>query len=291
MTDFFSNIENGKKELVSEEINYRVYNAVITIFENYNIHFAKNFPKHCIHGNITGTDRQKLASLLLGLIPELGDGIGRIYDEYEVPDKYAILDFVQFCYDKIWDCEFIEYEYNHEHYGIPGTRQQREQFRNEINQVFERNGIVFYLDSDGSIKRHLPRVIVEVIENFEIKTSDYELNEMLKFAVENIRKPKESDRKFALDKLWDSYERMKTFFSELKKKGSLEKMLKEVAHNDNDFYLLLDKECRALTDIGNEFFIRHYETDKIPIKSVEHIDYLFFRMFSLINLCIKKLNA
>ncbi len=46
----------------------------------------------------------------------------------------------------------------------------------------------------------------------------------------------------------------------------------------------------VLTKIGNEFQIRHFEVDKIEVKDEKHIDYLFYRMFSLIDLLLKELE-
>ena len=41
---------------------------------------------------------------------------------------------------------------------------------------------------------------------------------------------------------------------------------------------LLNVECKALTEIGNNFQIRHLK--KIAIEDTNEIDYLFYRMFS-----------
>ena len=52
----------------------------------------------------------------------------------------------------------------------------------------------------------------------------------------------------------------------------------------------LGKEATTLTEIGNKFQIRHFEADKQPITDLAHVDYLFFRMFALIDLFVKKLE-
>jgi len=43
----------------------------------------------------------------------------------------------------------------------------------------------------------------------------------------------------------------------------------------------------TLTDIGNEFMIRHTETSTVPISQSHHVDYLFHRMFSMIRLLLR----
>ena len=53
---------------------------------------------------------------------------------------------------------------------------------------------------------------------------------------------------------------------------------------------LFDEEFRKLTEIGNSYRIRHHETDKKAIEKNKNINYLFFRMLSLIDLCIENIN-
>ena len=43
-----------------------------------------------------------------------------------------------------------------------------------------------------------------------------------------------------------------------------------------------------MTNIGNEFNIRHKETDRIKLERVEYIDYLFHRLFALMELLLKR---
>ena len=42
-----------------------------------------------------------------------------------------------------------------------------------------------------------------------------------------------------------------------------------------------------LTDIGNNFMIRHTEVGKKPITSSQDVDYLFQRMFAVVRLLLK----
>lgn len=53
---------------------------------------------------------------------------------------------------------------------------------------------------------------------------------------------------------------------------------------------LFDTEFQALTKIGNNFRIRHHETDKVEITDVRHYDYFFNRCLSLIALAIQYLQ-
>jgi hypothetical protein len=42
-----------------------------------------------------------------------------------------------------------------------------------------------------------------------------------------------------------------------------------------------------VTAVGNEFMIRHSETDQVPIADSGPVDYLFHRMFSLVMLILR----
>ena len=67
-------------------------------------------------------------------------------------------------------------------------------------------------------------------------------------------------------------------------------MLNKLSGNDTNFRQLLNDECLALTKIGNDYQIRHYEKGTIAIENSDEIDYLFYRMFSYINLFAKGIN-
>ena len=96
-----------------------------------------------------------------------------------------------------------------------------------------------------------------------------------------------NDKQIALEKLWDAFERLKTYYVDLDKKNSLIKII-SICGFDED---ILIKEFEMLTKIGNSFQIRHHETNRIPIENIQDLDYLFYRMLSLINFCIIKINT
>lgn len=53
------------------------------------------------------------------------------------------------------------------------------------------------------------------------------------------------------------------------------------------FRQFLETEAAELTRIGNTLRIRHSETDKEPLHSLEQADYLFHRMFSFLRLVLR----
>jgi len=63
-----------------------------------------------------------------------------------------------------------------------------------------------------------------------------------------------------------------------------------MSNGQSEFEQIFDIEFNTLTKIGNDFRIRHHETDKIDITDSRHYDYLFNRCLSLISLAINYLQ-
>jgi hypothetical protein len=125
-------------------------------------------------------------------------------------------------------------------------------------------------------------VNLELLFDQKANTSDKDLNSLIEEAKDRFLN---NDRQVALEKIWDSFERIKTYYdSNPKKKNmSADKLSGNVSVNfDKEF---MDEEFKKLTKIGNDYKIRHHETSKLSL-SDEHIHYLFFRMLSLIDLCL-----
>lgn len=126
-------------------------------------------------------------------------------------------------------------------------------------------------------------VNVELLFDNKANTSDKELNKLIEEAKERFFNP--NDKQVAIEKLWDAFERLKTHFTHegLKKNQSADKLTTLISENfDKDF---IDEEFKKLTTIGNGYRIRHHEADKKELAPV-HMNYFFFRMLSLIDLCL-----
>ena len=89
------------------------------------------------------------------------------------------------------------------------------------------------------------------------------------------------DKQSALEKIWDAYERLKTIWSE--KKDFSDVLLQNGSNLKKED---LEHELKALTYIGNNYQIRHFETNKTKITNDCERDYLYYRMLALLNYCI-----
>lgn len=132
--------------------------------------------------------------------------------------------------------------------------------------------------------RQVPSILTQAIGRLPL-SGDSTLDDLLQLACERFRDPAPSARNDSIEKLWDGWERFKTLAGGSKGE-SAQAMLDAVAMPGSRFRELLETEARALTKIGNEFHIRHFETDKSPLQPAE-VDYLFHRMFALLNLILK----
>ena len=116
------------------------------------------------------------------------------------------------------------------------------------------------------------------------------LKELFDLAVENHMQPNLQAHKDAVEKLWDVLERLKTYYTDIDKKKSIEKIVQSMSNGQDAYESLFNAEFKALTDIGNHFRIRHHETNRVDITDVRYYDYFFNRCLSLIALAIQYLQ-
>lgn len=132
-----------------------------------------------------------------------------------------------------------------------------------------------------------PSLLGEALRATLFKTGDTGLDNLLEAArAKFLHHSEPAIHKEALEKLWDAWERIKTLEPGDKKKAA--SRLLDKAASEQTFRGVLEKEAKALTEIGNIFHIRHSETSQIPLEASEHVDYLFHRLFALIRLVLRR---
>lgn len=171
------------------------------------------------------------------------------------------------------------------------SNSEKVDFERKINLIFKNQRALFRLSEDGVIIQNVDyEVLDNGIEKSVNEINEVGLKELLNEAISLHKKSDYSAHKDAVEKIWDALERLKTYHTELDKKNSLDRIMKDMACQQDEFYNLFDEEFRALTTIGNKFRIRHHETDKKEIIEQHHYDYLFDRCLSLIALSIQYLQ-
>lgn len=118
------------------------------------------------------------------------------------------------------------------------------------------------------------------------RTGDATLDHLLEDARRKFLSPREEDRRDALEKLWDTFERIKTLEPGKDKRAQTDAFLDRVTSRAV-YRSALGTEAKELSDLGKNLRIRHSETDKEEIESSEQVDYLFERLFGLVRLLLR----
>lgn len=164
-------------------------------------------------------------------------------------------------------------------------------FQEEINASLQKDNVSFRLTDRGLIEQ-LPdhEVLTSELISMTEQIKEPGLRELFDIAVEKHMQPSSQSHKDAVEKIWGVLERLKTYYTGLDKKKSVERIINDMAGGQEDFVKLFDTEFKALTDIGNSFRIRHHETDRTDITDIRYYDYFFNRCLSLIALAIQYLE-
>ncbi|MGL4731774.1 MAG: AbiJ-NTD4 domain-containing protein [Clostridium sp.] len=216
--EYFTDREKRVKVSDTEEIGLNVFNAIIGVYVQFQNQLAYNFSKKDDYNNIVRCNTNRFRERMLGDIPDFTiNEYGWISALEEVSefDKYALLDFIEFCWKNIKDYE--KGRYGLVFYNDEGK--EKSIFQNEVNKIFERNRIVFRLNNDGEIERMLLVQLDVLVKTCSHTGNDKELNKLIDETINHIIKPKFEDRQIALEKLWDAYERLKAYYDDNKKKS------------------------------------------------------------------------
>lgn len=162
-----------------------------------------------------------------------------------------------------------------------------QQLRQDVDLVFARNGIAFTLGTDMRIARLGPPEARKLISDLRPATGDARLDDLLNDATTRFLSRDLADRQIALEKLWDAFERLKTLRRGGQKRASLEELLAEAFPSTKEFRDRVNVEFRTLTDIGNEFPIRHDEHDRYELPAGAS-DYLFIRLVAIISYVLRQ---
>ncbi len=244
------------------------------------------------------TDVQAFRKAMHAEIPELPEY--QEYPQYSWEDwktddlsPLNILDIVEFCWKSIGKPIQTEYHDRLEHQHLKFDQiQGQEEFRKGIETIFRRNGIAYELTEKGRIERLVPPIFCEALVDAHFNTGDQQLDNLLKTAQEKFIDPDPDTRREALEPLWDAWERLKTLDGHGDKQSRTKAMLDATAGSKSPrFREALEGEARALTDIGNVLTIRHSETNQERLEKGEHVDYLFYRLYSLIHLILRLKSA
>ena len=297
MMTYFSDREFGPQEPIYEEIEPIVWQGILSLIQTRvnDGSLAYGFPSHCPDGNaVIETDIEAMWNAVRVEIREIDTEDSDSWHvfcsrclrtEFSPPDTIAILDFLEFVARHVAKPNKYERHDFFKHHHLSFNRQVGlNKFIEDINRIFSRNGLAYFLTDEGSVERRLPSEFETVVRRTASSTGDQDLDKLLDTAIDRFLSPNPESRQDALEKLWDAFERLKTIEYPSDKKRSADLLINKATSDSGDIFRSEVKaEFRSLTNIGNKLSIRHFEQGKEPVGAGGEKDYLFFRLFSLIR--------
>lgn len=158
-------------------------------------------------------------------------------------------------------------------------------FATKINALFKLNSVAYKMEQGQIVSTFDVAIDKKDISGITEKG----LKELLGEANDYYRA---GNKQIAVEKLWDAFERLKTYYSPaLNKAASADKIIDDMSNSNADFKNMYETEFRALTKIGNDFRIRHHETTKVDITDSRQYDYFYRRCLALISVAILYLKG
>lgn len=157
------------------------------------------------------------------------------------------------------------------------------QFENDINTIFKLNNINVEIRNEQI--HFINNKTIGVDDSINI--NEVGLEELIRIAEDLYNKGNYS---YAVEKIWDAFERMKTYHFTLDKKKSAEKIINDISYGNEDIWKIFNDEFKILTDIGNLYRIRHHEIKQINISNELHYKYFYKRCLALISVILENLE-
>ncbi|MDO4775177.1 MAG: hypothetical protein Q4A10_05115 [Aerococcaceae bacterium] len=282
-------------------INREMYFLLLKCCEKYKENLTHIFSQKCYHSftesNYIVFDETGFVTRMGIKIPSLlyskHEGI-RAPESGEEYDQYALIDFIEFFAQNMRD---INKRWNNDRYRNYQTIEFLDSsmvfidFQETINEIFFEAGLLYEVTDDRVVERIVEySPLTKEIENSISLIKEEDTKKLLNDAISLYRTPGLEARKSSVEKMWDAFERLKTYYTSLEKKESISKIVNDMADSKEQFIKLFDNEFKTLTTIGNQYRIRHHETNRINIDDVRYSDYLFNRCLSLIALAIQYLD-
>lgn len=299
MSNYFSDREFRPRARTEQTMSPVAWAGIVVLVEALASSgaFGASFPQECPDGHaICGNDTDKLKSAIEAEIKGLSWPLQRDHvdeDDFRrarkpwAPPTLVALDFIEFVWrsvarpvpGKLHD------HYRHHHLSFDSA-EGRSAFVTDVNRILARNGLAYEITESGEVQRILPAVIGDLIARAYFRTGDQLLDVMLEEARRKFSDPDPLIRREALERLFDSWERIKTLADDDKSRST--KLVLDRASPEPVFRKLLEKEAFELREIGNSYLLRHHERSQTPVIDTDHVDYLFHRLYSLVDLVIRK---
>ena len=242
--------------------------------------FGVKYPEMCPSGPIpVGCDGEAVGLAVQAEIPGLKWPLALTYEIHHgfhistypyAPETQQVLDLIEFCYREVakpikdsWHKEFDHYHLSFDEAA------GKQQFLHDINRILARNKLVYKLTDTGQVVKQTSGVPLQKLSAGKFHTGDPTLDEKLDEAYRKFLDPDPSIRRTSVGLLWDCLEKIQP--------------LPGTTTDNKEFLSLLEKEVKTLTEIGDTFHLRHSDSEKSSISNPSQINYLFYRLYGLIQ--------
>jgi hypothetical protein len=282
---FYSDRVGGPQPAVNDSLPVATARGLLSLIQtkigaNW---LAGDFPERCPDGaGVSDTDVLALAANLQALVPDAPWPLTQV--DAGVSDE-VIFDLVEYAATRVAEPVHLQYHSYFGHYELRFKLEEgREKFRAEVNAILRRGRAMYELHENGEVHRLGTPDVRAVIARLDPATGNDRLDELLVEARKLYASHRAGDRAVALERLWDAFERLKTVdLPGGDKKRSVQILLD---HFEPDWRPIIEVEMTALTNLGNEYEIRHLETRAKALPESAG-DYLFARMGALITELLK----
>ena len=235
-------------------ISIKTYSRLFDCCSRYFEYLAWKYPVECPDGNgCCGLDFKKFSGDMEFEIPTLFRREGRIdkpqsiqfpFDDEPIDDEfdqYALIDLIEFVAQNIRDITQKRYHdfFRHNDLFFGGTNEIAEKFIEEINNTFQKAGLLYQLTTNLEVERiEETAILSEKIEKDIQAIKEPGLRELLIVAVQKHKSPYPDDQKDAVEKIWDAFERLKTYYIDKKKNESADQIISDMSEGKEAYIKL-----------------------------------------------------
>ena len=247
-----------KNKEKTDKIDLIAYKLLLDCCEKYKSNLIYKFPKKEYHSftekSYTTFNETNFINTLKYSIPDLYiNEVGKVdLPSEENYNQLALIDYIEFFAQNIMDIRVTWNNFKYrdfEYIDCLSTKYISNNFRDEINNIFNLAGLTFELKENGNIERINEWCsFVDEIQTDIKKVNEDGLENLLEEAVKLYKEPNPVSRKNAVEKLWDAFERLKTYY-DANKKQSANKIVNSMATNNEYFFQLFNNEFKVLTKI------------------------------------------
>jgi len=290
----FTDREQGPKARTESTIDRRVERAFAAMIRGFYSReaFGIDFPSKCQDGaGFAGTDVSAFEAALSGVVPEMEGWLDQAIHSNAGDKSFVktenILDAIEWLAAHVGEPKKGAWHSYFNHHHLTWDRiSGREAFKEAANDIFARNGLAYEMDEPGQIRRIVDGPTPDLLKRAQFSTGDKETDLLLERARRRFFDRDIDAGQHAIETLWDAFERIKTLEDPKNKKNSAKALIAKVSEIDSA-RALIEAEMMALTEIGNNWRIRHHEVGKTELANdAELRDYLFLRLFDLIRLLL-----